>query len=83
MKATLKQLRNKANEYGATIEFGEYNGWTQSTCVEAIAPDGKMWLGGCCIFVDFFYSYEKQSRYDAYKNLIELMGYGIEDYKEN
>lgn len=82
MRATLQQLKKKAAEYGATIEIDDYNSYNQSTCIEAIAPDGKMWSEGCVIFVDFFYSYEKESRYDAYLNLIERMSFGIEDYIE-
>ena len=78
--ASLSQLRKTANKYGGTVVIGEYNLYDQSTVIEIEAPDGKQWQdGNCQVILEYFWSYIKDSRAEAYDNLIERMSYGLEN----
>ena len=81
--ATLKELKRKAEDVGATVVIGGYNAYDQSTTIEVEAPDGKQWSAcNAQVLVAYSWSYSKGSRGEAYDDLIERMDYGLEDYDE-
>ncbi len=76
---TLRELKTKAKEFDGKVVVNDYNPHDQSTQIDIEAPDGKQWAGaGVQILLGFFWSYDKQSRYDAYTDLIGRMNYGLE-----
>ena len=78
----IKDVENKAEKYGATVEVDDYNPYDQSYLIEVIAPDGKAWNGNTQILAAYYFRYIKGSKADACRDLIERMNYGLEDYEE-
>ena len=76
-----QRLIEKAEQFGATVEFSDYNAYDQSFTIEVLAPDGKAWSEGPQILLAYYFQYDKKSKAEACEDLVDRMT-GLIDYIE-
>ena len=80
--ATKKQAELAASKFNATIEKSDYDSYSQSYIIEAIAPDGSRWSEGPTMLIERYFTYADKAA-SAYDDLIERMNFGIEKITDN
>lgn len=77
---TLNDVKKVAASFGGSIEITKGS----PTAIEALAPDGNKWSeNGCQTLSSWIYSEWKESRTEAYEDLINRMNCGIESLTED